>query len=55
MINKRFDSLQEAIFSTDKRGKMSDRIMGLILKMCLAFDIMSKGMITVAFKENTNI
>lgn len=57
MINKRFDALQEAIFSADKRGEMSDRIMGLILKTCSALDIMSKGndMITVAFKENTKV
>lgn len=57
MINKRFYSLREAIFSTDERREMSDRIIGLILKTCSALDIMSKSndMITVVFKERTKV
>lgn len=57
MINKRFDSLREAIFSTDERREMSDRIIGLILKTCSALDIMSKSndMITVICKECTKV
>lgn len=57
MINKRFGSLQEVIFSSDEREEKSDRIIGLILKTCSALDIMSKGkdMITVAFKEKAKV
>lgn len=57
MINKRFDSQREAIFSTDERREMSDRIIGLILKTCSALDIMSKSndMITVVFEECSKV
>lgn len=57
MIKKRLDSLREAIFSTDERREMSDRIIGLILKTCSALDMMSKSndMITIVFKERTKV
>lgn len=57
MINKRFCSLQEAIFSSGEKEEKSDRIIGLILKTRSALDILSKGedMITVAFKEKAKV
>lgn len=57
MIKKRFYSLWGAIFSTDERREISDRIIGLILKTCSALDSMSKSndMITVVFKECTKV